>query len=351
MTGEFIDPRSFEGDHSEGFLTRLKETVDNLVHVRRHAHQLMIDKASGVEHVSNGFFTAIPLDRIEKESPDSVSDFPYLEPNAVDQAEIDMALGLLDAFLGESKIKLAREFVDFADRTQLFERIKDGQTIIVPSNHSVFQDQGYHLGLMHLAARELGQTDRFELHATTVLGKTLGYLEVAGLNVIDDILRKAGGVLKTFPVSGSETLREAVFTDEDMDLGLKSYQKICNAQVRRDFQQKVESKRGEVIFLAGGATPDTRNENGDVFMSTFDNSTCKLMFDAVKAGALIAPLFGDYDGETHYARFADRLYGLDDFESLEDIHQIGRIIAAQGQFERALNQHEERFNGNIYYPA
>ena len=50
-----------------------------------------------------------------------------------------------------------------------------------------------------------------------MIGRLLGYLEVMGLNVIDDILRKAANVLKTFPVSGGEAVNEGDITDEDLN--------------------------------------------------------------------------------------------------------------------------------------
>ena len=55
-----------------------------------------------------------------------------------------------------------------------------------------------------------------------MIGRLLGYLEVMGLNVIDDILRKAANVLKTFPVSGGEAVNEGDITDEDLNRRVKA---------------------------------------------------------------------------------------------------------------------------------
>ena len=112
--------------------------------------------------------------------------------------------------------------MDFTDREKLFERLANGQSFIFVGSHLEFQDVGFNLGYLSRAAQQHG-FDRIDTRTTLMIGRLLGYLEVMGLNVIDDILRKAANVLKTFPVSGGEAVNEGDITDEDLNRRVKSF--------------------------------------------------------------------------------------------------------------------------------
>jgi hypothetical protein len=50
-----------------------------------------------------------------------------------------------------------------------------------------FQDVGFNLGYLTRAAQRRG-LDRLDTRTTLMIGRLLGYLEVMGMNVIDDVL-------------------------------------------------------------------------------------------------------------------------------------------------------------------
>ena len=145
----------------------------------------------------------------------------FLAPNPYSGAKQEKVLGLLDLLHGEQVPALTAAFADFAQGHDLFKRVQAGETFIFPSNHLELQDQGFTLGYLHRAAQAEG-VDRLEHHITLMIGRLLGYLRLGERSVIDDILRKVGGVLKTFPVSGSEVMEEGVVTEADVLAGCRA---------------------------------------------------------------------------------------------------------------------------------
>ena len=95
-----------------------------------------------------------------------------------------------------------------------------------------------------------------------MIGRLLGYLEVMGLNVIDDILRKAANVLKTFPVSGGEAVNEGDITDEDLNRRVKAFRKRQNARTRGEFMNLMTSDHGHIVIEAGSGSRDAKDAHG-----------------------------------------------------------------------------------------
>jgi hypothetical protein len=102
-----------------------------------------------------------------------------------------------------------------------------------------------------------------------MIGRLLGYLEVMGLNVIDDILRKAANVLKTFPVSGGEAVNEGDITDEDLNRRVKGFRKRQNARTRAEFMNLMTSDHGHIVIEAGSGSRDAKDAHGFVVMEPF----------------------------------------------------------------------------------
>jgi hypothetical protein len=114
------------------------------------------------------------------------------------------------------------------------------------------------------------------------------------MNVIDDILRKAANVLKTFPVSGGEAVNEGDITDEDLNRRVKAFRKRQNARTRSEFMNLMTSDHGHVVIEAGSGSRDAKDAHGFVVMEPFAAGTREDLYDAVRAGAVIYPIFGDY---------------------------------------------------------
>ncbi len=141
----------------------------------------------------------------------------FLRSSPMSAADTEAALGLLEILHGDFAVPNIAAFVEFTNREKLFERLANGQSFILVGSHLEFQDVGFNLGYLTRAAHHKG-FDRLDTRTTLMIGRLLGYLEVMGLNVIDDVLRKAANVLKTFPVSGGEAVNEGDITNEDLNL-------------------------------------------------------------------------------------------------------------------------------------
>ena len=90
-----------------------------------------------------------------------------------------------------------------------------------------------------------------------------------GLNVIDDVLRKAANVLKTFPVSGGEAINEGDITDEDLNRRVKAFRRRQNAWTRSEFMNLMTSDHGHIVIEAGSGSRDAKDTNGFVVMEPF----------------------------------------------------------------------------------
>jgi hypothetical protein len=243
---------------------------------------------------------------------------------------------------------LTAAFADFAQGHDLFKRVQAGETFIFPSNHLELQDQGFTLGYLHRAAQAEG-VDRLEHHITLMIGRLLGYLRLGERSVIDDILRKVGGVLKTFPVSGSEVMEEGVVTEADLDRRLKVFRRTANERTRREFERLIGSSQGTIVLLAGGGSRDARDEAGDVFMHPFGKATRSMLANACRSGAWVVPLFVDYGDQISLVEFAEPTRVTD----ADGVHHLGEVIAAMGNAQRGMarvtHPDIERFRSRIFY--
>ena len=207
--------------------------------------------------------------------------------------ETETALGLLEILHGDFSAPNIKAFVEFTDREHIFERLVAGQSFIFVGSHLEFQDVGFNLGYLSRAAQQRG-FDRLDTRVTLMIGRLLGYLEVMGMNVIDDILRKAANVLKTFPVSGGEAVNEGDITDEDLNRRVKAFRRRQNAHhplgvhEPDDLGSRPHRHRGRQRFTRRQGRPRLRGD-GAVRHGTRED-----LYDAVRAGASIYPIFGDY---------------------------------------------------------
>lgn len=348
------DPDDRSADHDqehdhEGFLDRVRGWVD----VHGQIDEAMFALAEQVVHSEAGaLFDMIDRSVLDRAHlPDAIDhDTVLLPPNPHSTAEQDAVLALLDLLQGAQVPDVTARFAAFAEEQKVFERVLDGETFIFPSNHLELQDQGLTLGYLHRVARAQG-IDRLEHHITLMIGRLLGFLRLGDRNVIDDILRKAAAVLKTFPVSGSEVMDENVITEADLDRRLKVFRKVSNERTRREFERLVRSSQGGIILLAGGGSRDFRDEHGDVSMNPFGRSTRSLIADACTQGAWVVPTFVDYDADVSLVEFGEPTRPTDG----AGVHHVGEVIAAMGNMARGVARTEhpdvERFRTRIFYEA
>jgi hypothetical protein len=232
----------------------------------------------------------------------------------------------------------------------LLDRVQDGAKYVFPSNHLALPDQGFTLGYFHKAAHASSDVDRLENYITVMVGRLLGYYGVGGLNVIDGILRKGAGVLKTFPVSGSEVMDESQIGEEDLDLLLRFFRRICNHQTKQEFDRLMQSSTGHIVLLAGGGSHDVLHEDGSVEMQTFGRTTSEMIAHQ-HAEIVVVPLFVDYGPDSSLVEFGSPR----PIAEPDDLHAVGQEIASLGTAQRAAaraaHPEIERFRDAITYPA
>jgi len=310
----------------------------------------MLELASHVGGLS-AFFSEVSAEYLEQAPrPDAVNHhLTYLPPNVYSTEEQDATVGLVDLMLGEQVPEITAQFVDYFTEHDILNRLKNGEKFLMPSNHLELPDQGFTLGLINKAAKEIGGFDRLENHTTLFIGRLLGYFKLGEQNVIDDILRKAGGVLKTFPVSGSETMREEAVTEDELDFVMKLFRKFSNSRTKHEFERLIRSSEGQLILMAGGGSQDHKQDSGTVHMHPFGHTTSSLIAMASDKGASVLPLFADYGSDASLVRFGEPMK----IKSPEDTHEIGLRIADMGTRARheAIDLYPDikRFRGDIVY--
>lgn len=322
--------------------------------VHRKLDQVLYESAQRVGGVEfESIFTPIPRQAITRTPrPDAINhDQAFLRSTPMSAAESEAALGLLEILHGDFAEPNVEAFVEFTDREKLFERLVDGQSFIFVGSHLEFQDVGFNLGYLTRAAQRRG-FDRLDTRTTLMIGRLLGYLEVMGMNVIDDVLRKVANVLKTFPVSGGEAVNEGDITDEDLNRRVKAFRRRQNARTRAEFMNLMTSDHGHVVIEAGSGSRDAKDAQGFVVMEPFAEGTREDLYEAVRAGAALYPIFGDYGDrrEPSVIEFGPEIRHLD---SPHHAHAIGEIIAGMGNRARgaASQRHPEvrRFRSPIRY--
>jgi hypothetical protein len=278
-------------------------------------------------------------------------DQAFLRSSPMSAGETEAALGLLEILHGEFAAPNVELFAEFAERENIFKRLADGQSFIFVGSHLEFQDVGFNLGYLTRAAQRVG-FDRLDTRTTLMIGRLLGYLEVMGLNVIDDILRKVANVLKTFPVSGGEAVNEGDITDEDLNRRVKGFRKRQNTRTRSEFMNLMTSDHGHIVIEAGSGSRDAKDAHGFVVMEPFAPGTREDLYLAARAGAAIFPIFGDYGNrdEPSIVEFGPEIRRLD---SPRHAHAIGEMIAGMGNRARgaAAQKHPDipRFGIPIRY--
>jgi hypothetical protein len=322
--------------------------------VHRQLDKLLYHSAKevgGVEFAS--IFNPIPTERLSaRPRPDAINhDQAFLRSCPLSSDETEAALGLLEILHGPHAPANVEVFAAFAEREKFFERLADGKSFIFVGSHLEFQDVGFNLGYLTRAAHRHG-FDRLDTRTTLMIGRLLGYLEVMGLNVIDDILRKAANVLKTFPVSGGEAVNEGDITDEDLNRRVRNFRKQQNARTRQEFMNLMTSDHGHLVIEAGSGSRDAKDEHGYVVMEPFARGTREDLFLAVQAGASIYPIFGDY-GNTTEPSVVEIGQEITTLSGPNHAHSIGEIIASMGNRARgaAAQEHPDvaRFRTPIRY--
>lgn len=297
---------------------------------------------------TSGIFNPVSEEYLHQDPrPDAIDHHKTWLPNNVlhddEKAEV---LGFVDILLGAEQVpettSIYREFLENYD---ILDMLDQGKKIIVPSNHFKLEDQGYTLGYFHKGAEEInGGGYRLENFMTAMIGRALGYYEVLGKNVIDDILRKAGGVLKTLPVKGNEAVDESEIHEE-----IKKFRKYSNEKTKQAFDSLTRSSTGQIILMAAGGSTELPDENGDIHMQPFGENTREMIARACRNGAFVVPLFVDYDPSVSLVRFGE----LMQIGKSAKVHEIGERISAMGNHEwgRAQERHPhvDRFAGRIIY--
>ena len=279
-------------------------------------------------------------------------DQAFLRSSPMSAAETEAALGLLEILHGDFAAPNIEAFVEFTEREKLFERLADGQSFIFVGSHLEFQDVGFNLGYLTRAAQQKG-FDRLDTRTTLMIGRLLGYLEVMGMNVIDDILRKAANVLKTFPVSGGEAVNEGDITDEDLNRRVKAFRKRQNARTRcgvhepHDLRSRTHRHRGRQRLTRREGRARLRRD-GAVRRREPGRTSTSRRGPAPRS----IPIFGDYGDrdEPSIVEFGPEIRRID---SPKHAHAIGEMIAGMGNRARgaASQQHPDvpRFRIPIRY--
>lgn len=325
-----------------------------LFSIHRQLDKLLYESArqvGGVEFES--IFNPIPPERLTcLPRPDAINhDQAFLRSSPLSSADTEGALGLLQILHGDHATANVEVFARFAERERFFERLAEGQSFVFVGSHLEFQDVGFNLGYLTRAAQLHGY-DRLDTRTTLLIGRLLGYLEVMGLNVIDDILRKAANVLKTFPVSGGEAVNEGDITDEDLNRRVRAFRKRQNARTREEFMNLMTSDHGHIVIEAGSGSRDAKDEHGTIVMEPFAHGTREDLYRAVQAGASIYPVFGDY-GDQQEPSVVEIGPEIRSLASPHAAHQVGEIIASLGNRARgaAAEAHPDvaRFRTPIRY--
>ena len=325
-----------------GLLHAAAGQLHEMFGVHRQLDHVLYDSAKRVGGVEfESIFNAITARAIAATPRmDAINhDQAFLRSSPMSVAESEAALGLLEILHGDFSAPNIEAFVEFTDREKFFERLEAGQSFIFVGSHLEFQDVGFNVGYLTRAAQRRGY-DHLDTRTTLMIGRLLGYLEVMGLNVIDDILRKVANVLKTFPVSGGEAVNEGDITDEDLNRRVKAFRKRQNARTRGEFMNLMTSNHGHVVIEAGSGSRDAKDAHGDVVMEPFAAGTREDLYLAARAGAAIYPIFGDYGNreEPSIVEFGREIRHL---ASPNHAHSIGEMIASMGNRARgaASQQH------------
>lgn len=299
---------------------------------------------------SGGFFEVVSeAYTFQEPRPDAINHLlTYLEPNVTSTAEQDGVLALLDMLHGDQVPTITDIFTRFTTEHGLFERVQNGEKFIITSNHLELQDLGFTLGYLHKAAR-LQKVDRLEHVASVVIGRFLGYHQLLGMSVIDDILRKAASVIKSFPVSGGEALHEAQLSENELDLLMRAFRRHYNHQTNEVIEGLMTRPGGRILLQAGGGAAEYPDENGVVQMNPLGEGTRRTLIHACKAGAHVVPLFVDYGTDHSLIEFGEPVQVRTDDEA----HEIGTTIAEMGNQQRKVAQgthpHIDRFTQPIVY--
>jgi hypothetical protein len=327
-----------------GLLHAAAGQLHEMFGVHRKLDQVLYESAQRVGGVEfESIFNPIPREMIAA-SPrrDAINhDQAFLRSTPMSSSDTEGALALLEILHGDHAAANVDAFVQFTEREKFFERLVDGQSFILVGSHLEFQDVGFNLGYLTRAAQQRG-FDRLDSRVTLMIGRLLGYLEVMGLNVIDDVLRKAANVLKTFPVSGGEAVNEGDITDEDLNRRVRNFRRRENARTRLDFMNLMTSDHGHIVIEAGSGSRDAKDEHGFVVMEPFAAGTREDLFDAVRAGAVIYPVFGDY-GDREEPSVVEIGPEIRHLASPHHAHAIGEMIAGMGN--RARGAASQRYPG------
>jgi len=337
-----------------GLLHAASGQLHEMFGVHRQLDRVLYESAQrvgGVEFAS--IFNPISREAIAaRPRKDAINhDQAFLRSTPMASSDTEGSLALLEILHGDFAAANVEAFVAFTEREKFFERLADGQSFVFVGSHLEFQDVGFNLGYLTRAAQRRG-FDRLDTRTTLMIGRLLGYLEVMGLNVIDDILRKAANVLKTFPVSGGEAVNEGDITDEDLNRRVKAFRRRQNARTRAEFMNLMTSDHGHIVIEAGSGSRDAKDEHGFVVMEPFAAGTREDLYEAVRAGAAIYPVFGDYGdrNEPSIVEFGPEIRHL---RSAHHAHGIGEIIAGMGNRARGaasqLHPDVGRFRTPIRY--
>ena len=164
-----------------------------------------------------------------------------------------------------------------------------------------------------------------------LIGRLLGYLEVMGLNVIDDILRKAANVLKTFPVSGGEAVNEGDITNEELNRRVKAFRKRQNARTRAEFMNLMTSDHGHIVIEAGSGSRDAKDANGSVVMEPFAAGTREDLYLAARVPARRSIRSSATTATARHPASSSSVPEIRHLDSPNHAHTIGETIAEHRQ--------------------
>lgn len=281
----------------------------------------------------NPLFRVAELPFDESERPDAIRhELTVLPPRYKNVAERDHILSMVSFLIGEDENVIREEFHESVNQHDLFNRLDKKQNLIFVGNHLDMADLGFTAALFHSEAQKNGYTNPENI-LNVVIGRIVGYFEVnfPGLdgefkwvNVMDDVLRKASTVIKSFPPAGGESMDVNEF--ENLKLVREYYNHKTKQAVHEKFALELG---GKALALAGSGAQDRITED-KVIMGRYGKGTAEMIVDAVEYGAVVVPYFADIGPIKGEKGSAFKILSPRKPRSIEEVHQIAVETANVG---------------------
>ena len=290
--------------------------------------------------------------------------YSMLPPNPASITEINKALENIGLLLGASKETVLDQAEAADDEHEFMDRIRSGEEFMFVTDHKQVYDIGITFGLPHMIeqrrqqrAEEAGEDrvpfDRMEHFLHIVVGRALGAMYIGNDNVIDDVLRKGGSVIKTLPSRGGQAIAESDGEPENHRL----LRKVCNEIAKQAILTVADQDRGAGIHMALTGEVPKADGDGRLPIQTVSGSICELLVEVCESqhGVQVVPVAPDFPTDIFDPEEAGMVsYGRPrPIRTATQVHDLAEELVEMGNKQRrkAAEQHPhiERFGQEIYY--